>query len=112
MKERKQKLVAAVIAGAVAALLFMNIKAEANSTLYTVKKKDTLYSISKKYHVTEKQLKEANGLTSGKIYIGQKLLMPDHIEVDIQRGPTVIIRYKKEIPFTPWLKNSLSHWMN
>ncbi|WP_285858827.1 LysM peptidoglycan-binding domain-containing protein [Neobacillus niacini] len=73
MKERNQKLIAVVIAGAIAAILFMNnTKVDANSMVYTVKKKDTLYSLSKKFHVTEKQLKEANGLPSGKDEFHQK----------------------------------------
>ncbi|WP_082693157.1 LysM peptidoglycan-binding domain-containing protein [Bacillus sp. FJAT-29814] len=84
MKERNQKLIAVVIAGAIAALLFMNnTKVDADSMVYTVKKKDTFYSLSKKFHVTEKQLKEANGLPSGKIFVGQKLLVPNPNDMKI-----------------------------
>jgi N-acetylmuramoyl-L-alanine amidase len=37
---------------------------------------DTLWGISQKYGVTIEQIKEANGLTSDTIYIGQKLIIP------------------------------------
>lgn len=40
---------------------------------YTVKKGDTLYSISKKYGVSIKELKRLNNLRSSKIKIGQKI---------------------------------------
>lgn len=41
---------------------------------YTVKKGDTLYSISKKFNTTVEILKEINGLKSNALSIGQKLL--------------------------------------
>ena len=41
---------------------------------YTVKKGDTLYSISKKFNTTVEILKEINGLKSNTLSIGQKLL--------------------------------------
>jgi N-acetylmuramoyl-L-alanine amidase len=37
---------------------------------------DTLWGISQKYGVTIEQIKEANGLTSDTIYVGQKLIIP------------------------------------
>ncbi|MFZ7946284.1 LysM peptidoglycan-binding domain-containing protein [Neobacillus sp. 19] len=105
MKARNQKLAAAAIAGTVAALVFMNTDVGACSTVYTVKKKDTLYSLSKKYQVTEKQLMRANGLTSEKIYIGQQLLVPDYIkkghskgtgsQYTVQKGDTIYSLAKK-----------------
>jgi hypothetical protein len=42
----------------------------------TVKKGDTLYSLSKKYNLTVEELKSFNGLKNNTIYIGQKLLLP------------------------------------
>ena len=44
-----------------------------NTNYYTVKKGDTLYSISKKYSVTIEELKKLNKLKSNEIKIGQKL---------------------------------------
>lgn len=42
---------------------------------YTVKKGDTLYSLSKKFNTTVDKLKELNGLKSNTLSIGQKLLV-------------------------------------
>ena len=44
-----------------------------NSKYYTVKKGDTLYSISKKYNMSLNDLKNLNKLKSNDIKIGQKL---------------------------------------
>jgi N-acetylmuramoyl-L-alanine amidase len=47
---------------------------EAPETLiYTVKKGDTISGISKKYGISERELKRINGLQSNKIFVGQKL---------------------------------------
>nr|WP_239094056.1 LysM peptidoglycan-binding domain-containing protein [Bacillus sp. B15-48] len=84
----------------------MNSKAGAYSTEYTVKKNDTLYSLSKKHGVTVDQLKEVNSLKSDKIIIGQQLLMPDRhlVTMDekhtynkytIQKGDTLYSLAKK-----------------
>ena len=48
-------------------------KEKNNSKYYIVKKGDTLYSISKKYNMSLKDLKNLNKLKSNKIKIGQKL---------------------------------------
>ena len=48
-------------------------KEKNNSKYYTVKKGDTLYSISKKYNMSLKDLKNLNKLNSNDIKIGQKL---------------------------------------
>ena len=42
---------------------------------YQVKKGDTLYSISKKFNISVKKIKEMNGLTTNTISIGQRLLV-------------------------------------
>lgn len=42
---------------------------------HTVKKGETLYSISRKYNIVVKQLKKANNLSSNIISIGQKLII-------------------------------------
>ena len=48
-------------------------KEKNNSKYYIVKKGDTLYSISKKYNMSLKDLKNLNKLESNNIKIGQKL---------------------------------------
>ncbi|MBA6155742.1 glucosaminidase domain-containing protein [Tenacibaculum sp. S7007] len=42
---------------------------------YKVQKGDTLYSIARKYNISVQKLKEANGLTSNNISIGEDLLV-------------------------------------
>ncbi|MBS4214912.1 LysM peptidoglycan-binding domain-containing protein [Neobacillus rhizophilus] len=49
----------------------------AKDNYIVIKKGDTLYSISKEYHISVEDLKEYNQLTSNKIIAGQKLLIPD-----------------------------------
>jgi LysM repeat protein len=76
MKARNQKMATATVVGAITALALMSTKAEACSTDYTVKKGDTLYSLSKKYQVSINQLMDVNNLTSEKLLINQQLLVP------------------------------------
>jgi len=45
--------------------------------IYTVKRHDTLYSISRAYYTTVAELKSANCLTSNVIRVGQKLYVPN-----------------------------------
>lgn len=102
---RNKKITIATATGVISFLLFMNGKAGACSTDYTVKKNDTLYSLSKKYGVSVDQLKEANLLKSDRISAGQQLLVPDHnlvhIEEEsfnqytIQKGETLFSLAKK-----------------
>ena len=47
-----------------------------NTTIYTVKSGDNLYSIAKRYNVTVNELKSLNNLTSNILSIGQKLSIP------------------------------------
>lgn len=77
MRARIKILAIAVIVGAFTAVAFMTTKVEAYSISYTVGKNDTLYSLSKKYNISIKQLMEVNGLRSEKIKAGQQLLVPD-----------------------------------
>lgn len=101
VKARNKRIAAATAAGTITALLLAGGKAGACSTEYTVMKKDTLYSLAKKYDVTVEQLMEANILSSDEIYIGQTLLVPDrkqHKEMDhytIQKGDTLYSLAKK-----------------
>ena len=60
----------------VSLLFFANGFGYADDHSLTVKKGDTLYSISKKYNLNVQELKEFNGLKNNTIYIGQKLMLP------------------------------------
>nr|WP_318509615.1 LysM peptidoglycan-binding domain-containing protein [Bacillus sp. T3] len=46
---------------------------------YTVKKGDTLFSLSKKFHISVNELIKENKLLSEKIYVGQKLFVPTEV---------------------------------
>lgn len=43
---------------------------------YVVQAGDTLYSVARKHHATVAEIKQANGLTSDYIYVGQVLIIP------------------------------------
>lgn len=47
-----------------------NVKDDAN---YTVKKGDTLYSLSKKYNISIDEIKKNNNLKNNQLSVGQKL---------------------------------------
>jgi len=49
---------------------------DTDSSVYTVKKNDTLYGIANMFGTTVDLIKKLNGLTSNVLYIGQKLLIP------------------------------------
>lgn len=51
-------------------------KPKAKTTTHKVRKGETLYAISRKYNVTVKQIKDANGLSGDKLSIGQRLKIP------------------------------------
>ncbi|MCM1310716.1 MAG: transglycosylase SLT domain-containing protein [Bacteroides sp.] len=51
-------------------------KPKATTTTHKVAKGETLYAISRKYNVTVKQIKDANGLTSDNLSVGQRLKIP------------------------------------
>ncbi len=76
-----QKLVipagGAAVAGSVAPAV---ASSEAGVTSYTVKSGDTLTSIAKKHGTTYKAIEAANGLTTTKIKVGQKLKIPSKAE--------------------------------
>ncbi|MBT2636773.1 LysM peptidoglycan-binding domain-containing protein [Bacillus sp. ISL-39] len=64
-------------------LFFTNGSGYADDHAVTVKKGDTLYSLSKKYNLTVEELKGFNGLKNNTIYIGQKLLLPSFTESEL-----------------------------
>jgi len=75
-----------------------------DSSQYTVKKGDTLYSIARKLGVSVDELKKRNNLTNNNIYIGQQLYIPgkQDIIVDpefgtytVKAGDTIFMRNNK-----------------
>lgn len=60
---------------------FGNGMAFAEDQYITIKRGDTLYSISKKYKISIEDLKEYNQLKSNKIIAGQMLIIPDFDEI-------------------------------
>jgi murein DD-endopeptidase MepM/ murein hydrolase activator NlpD len=60
---------------------FGNGKALAEDQYITIKKGDTLYSISKKFNISIEDLKEYNQLKSNKIVAGQTLIIPDFDQI-------------------------------
>jgi LysM repeat protein len=74
-KRFMQVVLCTVLMGSI--FYFGTVKAFAEDQSITIKKGDTLYSISKKYKISIKDLKEYNDLTSNKIIAGQTLLIPD-----------------------------------
>ena len=62
------------------------------SVTYTVKKGDTLYTISRKYNISVDELKKYNNLTSNTLSINQVLRIPtstDYRTYKVQRGDTL-----------------------
>ena len=57
-------------------ILFIPVTSISPTETYTVKKGDTLYSISQQYGVTVEELKLINNLTNNNLYIGQELKVP------------------------------------
>ncbi|MDQ1002869.1 LysM repeat protein [Neobacillus niacini] len=74
-KRFMQVVLCTVLLGSV--FYFGNGKAFAEDQYITIKKGDTLYSISKKYNISIEDLKEYNQLKSNKIIAGQTLIIPD-----------------------------------
>jgi membrane-bound lytic murein transglycosylase D len=58
-------------------LIILPKKSERDSTIYTVKKGDTLIKIAKKFKVSVEKLKRVNNLQTHKIYPGLKLKIPE-----------------------------------
>lgn len=57
-------------------ILFIPVTSISPTETYTVKKGDTLYSISQQYGITVEELKLINNLTNNNLYIGQELKVP------------------------------------
>lgn len=95
MKARNQKLATAAVAGAITAVALLTTKVAASSISYTVVKNDTLYSLSKKYHVSVEQLKAVNGLNTEKVLAGQQLLVPAHVQPVHELGSSSLYTVQK-----------------
>ncbi|MCH6265367.1 LysM peptidoglycan-binding domain-containing protein [Neobacillus citreus] len=78
MKKFKRFLQAALCTLLIGSVFYFGQESTfAKDNYIVIKKGDTLYSISKKYHISVGDLKEYNQLTSNKIIAGQKLMIPD-----------------------------------
>jgi membrane-bound lytic murein transglycosylase D len=54
----------------------MGMTDEKTSAAYhDVKRGDTLFNIAKRYHISVKNLRELNGLTTDEIQLGERLLV-------------------------------------
>lgn len=53
------------------------------SSIYTVKKGDTLFSLAKKYKITVHELKKANNIKTDQIYVGQSILVPSEFHSEL-----------------------------
>lgn len=60
-----------------------------NSSIYIVKKGDSLWSIAQRYGINVNDLIQANNLSSLTIYIGQELIVPGIQEYVVQKGDTL-----------------------
>lgn len=76
-----QSLQIAQVATPASAVPSNKVELEAKSVSYKVKKGETLSSISKKYHITEDELKAMNNLKSSTIRFGQELRVNQPLEV-------------------------------
>lgn len=76
-----QNLQIAQVATPASAVPSNKAELEAKSVSYKVKKGETLSSISKKYHITEDELKAMNNLKSSTIRFGQELKVNQPLEV-------------------------------
>lgn len=61
--------------------------------VYTVKKGDNLYSISKKYDTTVDEIKRYNNLTSNLLNIGDRIIIPCNVENDYKDNNNNYVDY-------------------
>ena len=76
-------------------LILCNDKNTEEYDVYTVKKGDSLWSISKKYDISVKELIELNNLNNLTLQINQKLEVPKTIIVEPEENDTEIYIVKK-----------------
>lgn len=63
------------------------------SISYTVKSGDNLYNIAKKYNTTVDEIKRYNNLDSNNLSIGQVLVIPGHVEEEVDDNITNYVSY-------------------
>lgn len=62
---------------------------------HIVKKNDSLYSLSKRYHVSVQAFKSANNLVSSRLKLGEKLVVPSRSSSTVQRHEKIkVAAYK------------------
>jgi len=76
---------------------FSFLRAADNYLLHTVKKGDTLYSLSKQYGVTVQEIKDLNGLNSNRLDIGQKLKIKTLAEPAAKPSSPVVKNLKQSV---------------
>jgi LysM repeat protein len=74
---------------------------DAGTANYTVKSGDTLTKIAKAHGVKVKAIQAANNLTTTKIKVGQKLIIPAKADVTASVAPTVDSTPAPPVPMTP-----------
>lgn len=76
-----------------------NVEKEENTISYTVQKRDSLYSIARKYDTTIDRIKDLNNLTTNLLSIGQVLLIPTDTNLEttytVKKGDSLYSIAKK-----------------
>lgn len=72
------------------------------TTIYTVKKGDTLYEIASQFNTTVDTLKQLNNLTNNTLYIGQQLKIPSKSSEETDNGTEYVI-YEVQKGDSLWL---------
>lgn len=72
---KKMKLALSMLAVSTAAVAYVQEEATAKETMHTVKKSETVYSISKKYGVSTTDIIKWNGIKGNTIKVGQKIYL-------------------------------------
>ncbi len=75
---------------------------EPEFTTYIVQRGDYLAKISKKYNITIGAIKSANGMTSDKIMVGQKIKLPGKVEVGEQKVPEGAFKTAPKKAYAPY----------
>ncbi|KAF0185821.1 MAG: endopeptidase LytE [Nitrospirae bacterium] len=78
-----------IVAVSLASLICAGSSADADAkTVHTVQKGDTLQKISKRYHVSIPDLKSANNLSSVKLALGDKIVIPEKSAASASQAAT------------------------